>query len=525
MKKILLFSVVVLCALGYVEGVFAYGACGSNEIEFQGNQDYYDDEFVYSNKDAFNSAKIIDESDEGKGSLKGGVFYECDNEQGCRHGAFIAMKPGHVIGNDNEIGVTKLYRCTYEYMIGGNGDYWKELDVQPCESSDVIKIDTVGTDTDNSYYRYREKWENGDYVYCYKNAEQIACEDAKKRGEPANWNGYECNCGDVQKWDSVNKKCIVVCEDDETWDAINQICVPKVSKDDLQCSAINVCNDYYRSSNFSLYKDCIDCCRKEKDGFSWDAISKTCQKNEDDNGDRLGGNETPGSGKNPTCTQRYGCYSLSADKQKACVACCSVSSAVANWNPIAQTCECVDKSQNFDPVTKMCSGGSVVNPPVVTMPEPETYRCDLNKLLELRNKYSNNSEVVRLIDDLIKKCNEGISETEYNNLYINITVIITNIQNTTISSSKTKISNAVAKLNKIASDFNTSVWKNAEGKFNTSRLISDSVAGVVLGTAGGLITSSVVKKNQVESGFEDIQCTVGGQVVAGWGDQFRVGIQ
>lgn len=94
-----------------------------------------------------------------------------------------------------------------------------------------------------------------------------------------------------------------------------------------------------------------------------------------------------------------------------------------------------------------------------------------------------------------------------------------------ISSSKTKISNAVAKLNKIASEFDPSVWKNAEGEFNTSRLISDSVAGVVLGTAGGLITSSVVKKNQVESGFEDIQCTVGGQVVAGWGDQFRVGIQ
>lgn len=70
-----------------------------------------------------------------------------------------------------------------------------------------------------------------------------------------------------------------------------------------------------------------------------------------------------------------------------------------------------------------------------------------------------------------------------------------------------------------------SVWKNAEGKFNYARLASDSIAGVVLGTAGGLITSSVVKKNQIKNGFEDIMCTVGGQNVANWGDEFRVGIK
>ena len=61
--------------------------------------------------------------------------------------------------------------------------------------------------------------------------------------------------------------------------------------------------------------------------------------------------------------------------------------------------------------------------------------------------------------------------------------------------------------------------------FNTARLASDSIAAVVLGTAGGLITSSVMKKNQVEDGFEDLKCVIGGQPVAGWGDEFRVGIQ
>ena len=70
-----------------------------------------------------------------------------------------------------------------------------------------------------------------------------------------------------------------------------------------------------------------------------------------------------------------------------------------------------------------------------------------------------------------------------------------------------------------------SEWKNADGKFNTARLASDSIAGVVLGTAGGLITSSVMKKHQAADGFEDLKCVVGGQSVAGWGDVFNVGIQ
>ena len=71
--------------------------------------------------------------------------------------------------------------------------------------------------------------------------------------------------------------------------------------------------------------------------------------------------------------------------------------------------------------------------------------------------------------------------------------------------------------------FDASVWKDSEGTFNKSRLLSDSLAGVVLGTAGGLITGKVIKKNQIENGFDDINCTVSGQAVAGWGDQFTVG--
>jgi len=75
--------------------------------------------------------------------------------------------------------------------------------------------------------------------------------------------------------------------------------------------------------------------------------------------------------------------------------------------------------------------------------------------------------------------------------------------------------------------FNTkaSVWKNDEGTFNTKRLIADSAASVVLGTIGGVVTSNIVKKNQIQQGFETLKCTIGGQDVASFGDEFWVGIQ
>ena len=67
-----------------------------------------------------------------------------------------------------------------------------------------------------------------------------------------------------------------------------------------------------------------------------------------------------------------------------------------------------------------------------------------------------------------------------------------------------------------------SVWRDEDGNFNTARLMSDSVAGVVLGTVGGIVTSHLVKKAQVKKGFEDIGCYIGGQSVAAYGDEFTV---
>lgn len=137
--------------------------------------------------------------------------------------------------------------------------------------------------------------------------------------------------------------------------------------------------------------------------------------------------------------------------------------------------------------------------------------------LQTAQKYCNNDTVNKMLfqsqyNAIMSAINAAVEKyPDLANLVdgnISIKILVQNIENSRQS---------------LASD--ASVWKTADGKFNVARLASDSIAGVVLGTAGGIITSNVVKKNQVKRGFDDVMCTVGGQSVADWGDEFRVGIR
>lgn len=128
--------------------------------------------------------------------------------------------------------------------------------------------------------------------------------------------------------------------------------------------------------------------------------------------------------------------------------------------------------------------------------------------------------------DQVEYCQNLPPPTEQPNLY---SVTITGGNSQTIatmqSASRLKITRAYARMNALSDNFQVSVWRDEQGNFNTSRLASDSIAAVVLGTTGALVTSHIVKKNQLSNGFDDIQCTVGGQVVASFGDEFSIGIQ
>jgi len=125
------------------------------------------------------------------------------------------------------------------------------------------------------------------------------------------------------------------------------------------------------------------------------------------------------------------------------------------------------------------------------------------KLLEILDK-EGGDPTQAILDICLKKVGQGNSSgTEY----------------------QTTAYSAVKSLESFFSEGNVSVWKNAEGKFNGARLASDLTAGVVLGTVGGVVSGVVIKKKQLENGFDDIHCTVGGQTIADWGDEFRVGLK
>lgn len=137
--------------------------------------------------------------------------------------------------------------------------------------------------------------------------------------------------------------------------------------------------------------------------------------------------------------------------------------------------------------------------------------------LQTAQKYCNNDTVNKMLlqsqyNAIMSAINAAVEKypdlAKFVDGNISIKILVQNIENSRQS---------------LASD--ASVWRTADGKFNVARLASDSIAGVVLGTAGGIITSNVVKKNQVKRGFDDVMCTVGGQSVADWGDEFRVGIR
>ena len=40
----------------------------------------------------------------------------------------------------------------------------------------------------------------------------------------------------------------------------------------------------------------------------------------------------------------------------------------------------------------------------------------------------------------------------------------------------------------------------------------------------GVVSGVVIKKKQVEKGFDALHCAVGGQTIADWGDEFIVGM-
>lgn len=216
-------------------------------------------------------------------------------------------------------------------------------------------------------------------------------------------------------------------------------------------------------------------------------------------------------------------------------ACCDLPNSVATWN--GSKCNCLGgKEFKIDGQGKgqcVVSGGGDDEGNAVTPYKCSDFDITLINLWKVDCKDS--STVMQLIQQLELKCKDpNLTVAEFNKMSNQVSLaverscqpVIEEVIKPDNSQARAAIISAGGVLDSIVAGFGkANVWKNAQGEFNTARLASDSIAAVVLGTAGGLITSSVMKKHQVEDGFEDLKCVIGGQPVAGWGDEFRVGIQ
>ena len=153
------------------------------------------------------------------------------------------------------------------------------------------------------------------------------------------------------------------------------------------------------------------------------------------------------------------------------------------------------------------------------------YPKQANEIDKILANYNNARELCPEVDKKLGAGDAEILAKYLNDAFSLASNLKINIGITEVTINSTDIDTHYYNLTRMVSGLKLSVWRDENGNFNTARLISDSVAGVVLGTVGGIVTSKLVKKNQLKKGFEDLYCAIGGQTVAEYGDDFTVGMR
>ncbi len=251
-------------------------------------------------------------------------------------------------------------------------------------------------------------------------------------------------------------------------------------------------------------QDCV--CTDDKKEFDYD--SKQC----------VAKNKSTGK----TCKELYGKYPER-------LACCEAGKDT-KWTGSVKdgTCSCVDKTKDWDSAKKQC---------VARQNDDNSEYSDCYYNYDVNIRCANGNTYHERGSELLKKSQlNGLNCADFNSRFekddrkwqeLYGDLCKDSVQNLPDGPSTTELSNAVSKLEAFTktAESNKSVWKDSEGKFNTARLASDLTAGVVLGTVGGVVSGVVIKKKQIEKGFDVLHCAVGGQKVADWGDTFSVGFR
>ena len=525
MKKIFLFCGLIFACTG-VTNVFA--ACNSPiTLGYDGNQEVDDDEFLYYDETEHSKA-VAGYTNTGEQTSGDGKGYECDknNSASCTGGDTITLPAGHYF-NGNKVSVQTEYVCVAPFV--GN-DRWEKKSSYGCFPKGYDPLNVGGAHTGLTL----------------ENCSGYTNTDAT--------NGTEFKL--VCEEPGPSLKCIATaCNGDLVVNSAG-VCVSKVEKckADNNCGTNNTCNVCCATNGTTWDKGTSKCkCNDASKTFSIDASGNGSCKAKASSGGGGGGNSVTDCVNKRTTAEGK--------------ACCYLKTSDATCDEKTEKCTCTDTTKKFEigqdgkGVCKASSGGGEGDGQGEGEGEGQgggqgdqggggnatgKYTCSAHDLT-LFNSYlllcSNNTNAKNVINTAIAMCNQGeMTRNEFDSLKD----LVLAAYNSCVSSnseepevkkpepqqpdeksiSSDKIKEAGKKLDDIVAGFgDANVWKDADGKFNAARLASDSIAGVVLGTAGGLITSSVMKKKQAEQGFEDLKCVVGGQSVAGWGDEFNVGIQ
>ncbi len=473
MKKIFLFSL-IMC-VGIVDAGFAGNCTMSNQIGS------LRDSIVFG------------------GAGDQGLFCGASGAKTCNYSDFVLIKGKHSVGKGtnawNAVEDFRVYKCV---DVSGSIDDWQtghEGELQSCDKNKHKGWKEAGRD-DNYVYLTSKKIESYGSVGFVAGAKTGMCRIATSMYNP---NDFCDTCGG------------------------NSDPTPNPTK--------KTCKDLYKG-----YSERIRCCEAGKATY-WEP------KNDLKNGKcHCYDKTTNWDSKTGKCVKQahVSCEDTYKGNAEA-IACCE---AGENW--INGKCECTDENKVWDSKLKKCVENATPVSPCTQKDCKDTCNVTINESIKCNNgKKFESKKTVKVCKECVEQQNmtcdqyqETINKCEDLKCIENRLKQLTEIDkllrewcgagySTTTPDNGAQINAAKSKISSFFSsaESSASVWKDKDGNFNTARLASDLTAGVVLGTVGGVVSGVVIKKKQVEKGFDALHCTVGGQTVADWGDIFNVGLR
>ncbi len=479
-----------------------------------------DNEYLYVSQTDYNTAKTEFKKHSNSGNGKG---YECDGAgaRQCKPGNIVFMKAGHVF-KGSRVTQAHKYKCQVDFW---GDDYWEDLGVVtepkkeivceingqkvkpgdylpvPCSESNYADIRTGkdcrvyclqrGQDFFKIYgiEKCPKNYEGANYVDFSRYTPKVAaklygkCAKSQSPVKP----GF---CEQRKKWPKRYACCIAgnatEWKGEDFSDNGTCVCKDKAKEwNGKQCVANQSCEEQYKGND-----EAIACCKK--DNATWDSELNRCICEDD--------------------------KEWSWDKEKKTGECKD-----SNSNGGSELTDCI---YTLNMNIQCNNGNSFAKNTVKSLTKAEveqfggcdTFKAKVSKLVGVPS--------VEEELDLYQKLIMMVCGSNGGGYVANININATGGNNQASGPSAAEIKSAQDKLSAFftRAESEASVWKDSEGNFNKARLASDATAGVVLGTVGGVVSSKIIKKKQLEKGYEVLHCTVGGHIVGGWGDEFSVGL-